>query len=88
MKTIALCCVLLFVECQLAKSQSLIIKGKVKCLNQSQNSTKGAENVLIVPAFMPSKATITVSQPSGYFEFNTGVPISKLQDKQVTIYAI
>ncbi len=88
MKTIAVCCVLLFVQCQLANSQSLIIKGKVKCLNQSQNSTKGAENVVIVPAFMPSKATITASEPSGYFEFNTGVPISKLQDKQVTIYAI
>ena len=88
MKTIALCCVLLFIQCQMAKSQSLIIKGKVKCLNQSQNSTKGAENVIIVPTFMPSKATITASQPSGYFEFNTGVPISKLQDKQITIYAI
>jgi len=88
MKTIALCCVFLFVQCQLVNSQSLIIKGKVKCLNQSQNSTKGAENVVIVPAFMPSKATITASEPSGYFEFNTGVPISKLQDKQVTIYAI
>jgi hypothetical protein len=88
MKMIAICCVLLFVHCYKAKCQSLIIKGKVKCLNQSQNSTKGAENVIIVPAFMPSKATITASQPSGYFEFNTGVPISKLQDKQVTIYVI
>ena len=88
MKMIAICCVLLFFHCYKAKSQSLIIKGKVKCLNQSQNSTKGAENVIIVPAFIPSKATITSSQPSGYFEFNTGVPISKLQDKQVTIYVI
>ncbi len=88
MKTTALCFVLLFVQYYVAKSQSLIIKGKVKCLNQSQNSTKGAENVIVVPAFMPSKATITASQPSGYFEFNTGVPISKLQDKQVTMYVI
>jgi len=88
MKNTVLCCLLLIAQYYQAKSQSLIIKGKVKCLNQSQNSTKGAENIVIVPTFMPSKATITASEPSGYFEFNTGVPISKLQDKQVTIYAI
>jgi len=57
-------------------------------MNQSQNSTKGAENIVVVPAFMPSHATVTASRPSGYFEFNTGVPIDKLQDKIVTIYVI
>jgi len=88
MKIITFLCVFLFGHCYLAKSQALIIKGKVKCMNQSPNSTKGAENVIIVPAFMPSHATITASQPSGYFEFNTGVPISKLEDKQVTLYVV
>jgi hypothetical protein len=79
---------LFFLLCYYGKSQGLIIKGKVKCMNQNQNSTKGAENIVVVPAFKPSRATVTVSQPSGYFEFNTGVPISKLQDKTVTIYAV
>lgn len=71
-----------------AHSQMLIIKGKVRCMNQTVNSTKGAENIIVVPAFMPSRATITNSQPSGYFEFNTGVPIAKIQDKLVTIYVV
>lgn len=88
MKTIVLCCGLLILFCCPTESQVLIIKGRVKCMNQTFNSTKGAENIIIVPAFMPSKATITASEPSGYFEFNTGVPLSKLQDKTVTIYAL
>jgi hypothetical protein len=88
MKLIPVLCLLLLAQCYEAKCQSLIIKGKIKCQNQSLNSTKGAENVIVVPAFMPSRATLTSTQPSGYFEFNTGVPISKLQDKQVTIYLV
>ena len=81
------CCTLCFFYYN-SKAQTLIIKGKIKCMNQGQNSTKGAENIVVVPAFMPSHATITASRPSGYFEFNTGVPIDKLQDKIVTIYVI
>ncbi len=57
-------------------------------MNQTFNSTKGAENIVIVPAFMPSKSTVTLSEPSGYFELNTGVTLAKLQDKMVTIYAV
>ena len=57
-------------------------------MNQKENTTKGAENIVIVPAFQPSKATVTTSRPTGYFEFNTGVPITKLQDKTVSIYVI
>jgi len=68
--------------------QSLIIKGQVKCQNQNENSTKGAENVVVVPAFLPAKATITVTRPAGYFEFNTGIPITTLQDKIVTVYVM
>jgi len=71
-----------------ADAQPLIIKGKIKCLNQNVNSTKGAESIVVVPAFMPSHATITASQPSGYFEFNTGIPITILQDKTVSVYVI
>ncbi len=68
--------------------QELIIKGRIKCLNKNANSTKGAENIVVVPSFMPSHSTITLSQPSGYFEFNTGIPISKLQDKIITVFVI
>ncbi|MBC7689224.1 MAG: hypothetical protein H7211_13715 [Aquabacterium sp.] len=70
------------------QSQSLIIKGRLKCMNQNANSTKGAENIIVVPTFMPSKAVVTASSPSGYFEFNTGVPIARLQDKEVTVYVV
>lgn len=69
-------------------AQPLIIKGKLRCVNSSVNSTKGAENIVVVPAFLPSKATITIARPAGYFEFNTGLPIAMLQDKTVSIYAI
>ena len=71
-----------------AHSQTLIIKGKIKCLNQSINTSKGAENIVVIPAYKPSIATITASRPSGYFEFNTGVPITRLQDKVVTVYVV
>ncbi len=57
-------------------------------MNEAANSTKGAENIVVVPAFLPSKATITVSRPTGYFEFNTGVPTQRLLDKTISIYAI
>jgi hypothetical protein len=70
------------------KSQPLIIKGKITCMNQNANSTKGAENVIVVPVFLPSRSTVTLTRPAGYFEFNTGVPIAKLQDKVVTVYII
>ncbi|MBC7886890.1 MAG: hypothetical protein H7Z13_03315 [Ferruginibacter sp.] len=88
MKMFFNCCVSLFFLCPVVQSQGLIIKGRLRCLNQNQNSTKGAENIIVVPTFMPSRATVTASRPSGYFEFNTGVPLSKLQDKMVTIYVV
>jgi len=88
MKTILFCIgLLLFLQFQ-PKSQPLIIKGRIKCMNPSFNSTKGAQDIVVVPTFMPSKSAITASQPSGYFEVNTGVSIDKLKDKEVTIYAI
>jgi len=69
-------------------SQPLIIKGKITCMNQNENSTKGAENIIVVPVFLPARSTITLTRPAGYFEFNTGVPIAKLQDKIVTVYIV
>ena len=69
-------------------SQNLIIKGRVRCMNQNIHSTKGAENVIVVPTFVPSRSAITVTSPSGYFEFNTGTNLSTLQDKQVSIYIV
>ena len=88
MKITFFCSFLLFFLHFQGHSQNVIIKGRVRCINQNENSTKGAENIIVVPTFLPSRATITASKPSGYFEFNTGVPISKLQDKFVTVYAI
>ena len=70
------------------QAQHLIIKGRIRCINQSPNATRGAENIVVVPAFKPSISAITATQPTGYFEFNTGVPLSRLQDKQVSVYVI
>ncbi|RYZ24667.1 MAG: hypothetical protein EOO10_20235, partial [Chitinophagaceae bacterium] len=80
-------CLLLLFSGQ-AYSQSLIIKGRIKCLNPSVTTTKGAENILVVPTFLPAKSTITATRPSGYFEFNTGMPLASLQDKQINIYTV
>jgi len=88
MKMIYTCLSLLFILSFNVKSQSLILKGRVKCMNQTFNSTKGATNIVVVPTFMPSRSTYTLSEPSGYFEINTGVPLAKLKDKTITIYAI
>jgi len=88
MKKNIICSLLLFFLYCHSYSQSVIIKGRVRCLNQNENSTKGAENIVVVPTFLPSRATITATRPSGYFEFNTGVPLSTLQDKIVTVYVV
>lgn len=88
MKYIILHVLLFVVVNQTAIGQTLVIKGRVRCLNQSANSTKGAENIVVVPTFMPSKSTVTGSTPPGYFEFNTNTAFSRLQDKQVSIYLV
>ncbi len=69
-------------------SQPLFIKGRVRCMNQSANSSKGAENIIVVPTFIPSRSSLTVSVPPGYFEVNTGMTLQQLQDKQVNVYVI
>jgi hypothetical protein len=87
MKKTIIYCAFLFLFYNV-NSQSLIIKGKITCMNQNQNSTKGAENIIVVPVFLPARSTITLTRPAGYFEFNTGVPMAKLQDKTVTVYIV
>lgn len=71
-----------------ASAQSLVLKGRVRCINEHANSTRGAENIVIVPTFIPVKSTVTGSAPPGYFEINTGIPYEDLEDKQVHIYLI
>jgi hypothetical protein len=88
MKKIAICFGLFFLFGNNAQSQELIIKGRIRCINTTDKSTKGAENIVVVPTFQPSLATITASRPSGYFEMNTGVPLANLQDKMVTVYVL
>ena len=80
-------CLLLLFTTSLA-AQSLIIKGRIKCLNPTVTTTKGAENIIVVPTFLPAKSTITATRPSGYFEFNTGMPLVQLQDKEINIYTV
>ncbi|HNF71933.1 MAG TPA: hypothetical protein PLP34_05950, partial [Chitinophagaceae bacterium] len=69
-------------------AQQLIIKGKIRCLNTAANSTKGAEGVVVVPAFVPARSTITANNPSGFFEIKTGYGIEKLRDKTISLHAI
>ncbi|MBK7763059.1 MAG: hypothetical protein IPI46_06750 [Bacteroidetes bacterium] len=73
---------------QLATSQQLTLKGKIRCMNPTPSTTKGAENIIVVPGYAPSLATFTASFPTGYFEINTGMPFSKLEDKVVSLHAI
>lgn len=84
---------LLLVHCLLilsyfSKAQELCIKGKIRCMNPTPTTTKGAENIIVVPGYAPSLATFTASFPTGYFEINTGIQFSKLEDKVISLHAI
>lgn len=79
---------LAFLFSENAATQSLVLKGRVRCYNQHRSSSKGAENVVIVPTFVPGKSTITASAPAGYFEIDTNVPFENLRDKQVHLYIV
>ncbi|MET0244837.1 MAG: hypothetical protein ABW174_15270 [Flavitalea sp.] len=70
------------------EAQNVLIKGTIRCLNKSSQSTLGAQNVVVRPDFDPSKSVMTSTQPAGYFELKTGVPFSKLVDKQVSVYLV
>ena len=88
MKKIILYTALVLLLYEAAFGQPLVIKGRVRCMNQSPNSSKGAENIIVVPTFMPSKSRMTASAPPGYFEVQTGMTMQQLQDKQVNVYLI
>jgi hypothetical protein len=88
MKNTSICLALLFVTGYHGHAQNVIIKGRVRCLNQSVSATKGAENIIVIPSFIPAKSSVTATDPPGYFELNTGISLSQLQDKQVTVYSI
>jgi hypothetical protein len=65
--------------------ETLVFKGTVRCMiSNDELATRGAKNVVVVPGFVPQKSGQTSDQ--GYYELNTGVPISRLQDKSVAIY--
>ena len=88
MKKFIIHAALLLLLYEAAYCQPLIIKGRVRCMNQSPNSSKGAENIIVVPTFIPSKSRMTASAPPGYFEVQTGMTMQQLQDKQVNVYLI
>lgn len=88
MKRILIYSFLLLWLCNNLYSQSVIVKGRVRCMNPTASSTRGAENIVVVPTFMPSKSAITATNPQGYFEFNTGTPLPVLQDKQINVYLV
>jgi hypothetical protein len=65
----------------------LVFQGTVRCYTVNDPaSTRGAKNVIVVPAFLPVKTGIT--GPQGYFEINTSVPLQKLEGKYVTVYYV
>ena len=64
-----------------------MFQGTVKCyIQDDQRATKGANNVIVVPGFIPSKTGITGQQ--GYYELNTAVPLSKIDGKYVMLYYV
>ncbi len=85
---IIICIAVILLQYENAFNQPLVIKGRVRCMNKNANSSKGAENIVVVPTFMPSKSSMTASAPPGYFEVKTGMTLQQLQDKQVNVYLI
>ncbi|RYG01487.1 MAG: hypothetical protein EOO02_12665 [Chitinophagaceae bacterium] len=79
---------LLIAATQSTQAQNVLIKGTIRCLNKTSQSTLGAQNVVVRPDFDPSKSVMTSTQPAGYFELKTDMPFSKLVDKQVSVYLV
>ena len=67
--------------------ETLALKGTVKCyISDDERSTKGAQNVIVVPGFIPKKSGMTGAQ--GYYELNTSTAFKLLEDKYVYIYYV
>ncbi len=69
-------------------AQEVIIKGTLRCLNNSTTSTRGAVNIIIIPSFNPKAAVATTTTPQGFFQVNTGWNANDLKDKNVSLYII
>ena len=87
MKKIFCFSALLFLCIRTVCQEPVVFQGTVKCyIQDDQRATKGANNVIVVPGFIPSKTGITGQQ--GYYELNTAVPLSKLDGKYVMLYYV
>jgi hypothetical protein len=79
-------CLFCFLE---VHTQPLQLKGRIRCSNDTNNfSTRGAENILVVPTAIPSKSVPTSSDPPGFFLINTNVQKEILYDKAIKLYII
>jgi len=70
-------------------SQTLQLKGRIRCSNDVNNlSTRGAENIIVVPSAIPKQAVATSSEPSGYYIIDTKIKKEALYDKSIKIYVV
>lgn len=66
---------------------ALVFKGTVKCIIAAdERATRGAQNVVVVPGFVPNKSGMTGQQ--GYYELNTAWPLQRLEGKYVMVYFV
>ncbi len=84
-KILHLVALFLFISTSAFCQDILVLKGTVKCyIEQNELSTKGAQNVIVVPGPIPAKTGMT--GPQGYYEINTAMPLQKLDGKYVVVY--
>ncbi|MEO8764413.1 MAG: hypothetical protein ABI416_09000 [Ginsengibacter sp.] len=88
MKPVILLTTVLIIFFNTARSQEVIIKGTLRCINNGTTSTRGAVNIIIIPSFNPKAAVATTTTPQGFFQVNTGWNAKDLQDKDVSLYII
>jgi hypothetical protein len=86
-KNFCLLALLFSLSLSLHSQEAVVFKGTVKCyIANDERATKGAQNVIVVPGFIPIKTGMT--GPQGYYEINTGIPMKKLDGKYVTVFYI
>ncbi len=70
-------------------AQTLQLKGRIRCSNDINNlSTRGAENVLVVPSMLPKQTVVTGSEPPGFFVIDTKIKKELLYDKNIRLYVV
>jgi len=72
---------------QILAAQQLGLSGDIRCKGPDKKSI-GLSNVVIEPTFAPNRATVTASQPAGYFLIKTQKDAKQLIDKEITLYVI